>query len=76
MPMVVALDHTEEWMSTSALEACLPASESVSHAACSAGSQQNSELYYRMVDPLAPMSLTGALWYQVWTLRLQLNHAR
>jgi sialate O-acetylesterase len=54
----------EEWMSTSALEACLPAADSVSHAACSAGSQQNSELYYRMVEPLAPMSLTGALWYQ------------
>jgi hypothetical protein len=54
----------EEWMSTSALESCLPASESVSHANCAAGSQQNSELYYRMVDPLAPSSLTGALWYQ------------
>lgn len=60
----------EEWMSTSALEACLPANESVSHAGCAAGSQQNSELYYRLVDPLAPMSLTGALWYvcaYAWT---------
>ena len=76
MSMVVVLDPTEEWMSTSALEVCLPASESVSHAGCSAGSQQNSELYYRMVDPLAPMSLTGALWYQVRNLCLQLNHAR
>ena len=54
----------EEWMSTSALEACLPANESRSHAGCAAGSQQNSELFYRMVDPLTPSSLTGALWYQ------------
>ena len=54
----------EEWMSTSALEVCLPANESVSHAKCAAGLQQNSELYYKMVDPLAPSSLTGALWYQ------------
>ena len=51
-------------MSTSALEACLPANESVSHANCAAGSQQNSELYYKMLEPLAPSSLTGALWYQ------------
>eukprot|EP00729_Bicosta_minor_P016387 gene16387-1736_t len=54
----------EEWMSTNALEACLPANESMSHAKCAAGSQENSELYYKMVDPLAPSSLTGALWYQ------------
>ena len=26
--------------------------------------QGNSDLYYKLVDPLAPMSLTGALWYQ------------
>lgn len=51
-------------MSTAALEVCLPAAESVSHAGCAAGSQANSDLYYKLVDPLAPMSLTGALWYQ------------
>ena len=42
------------------------ANESVSHAPCAAGSQQNSELYYKTVDPLAPMSLTGALWCVLW----------
>ena len=58
----------EEWMSTEALEACLPAGECVSHAGCAAGTQRNSDLYYALVDPLAPMSLTGALWYQVCAL--------
>lgn len=52
----------EMWMSTAALEACLPANESVSGAGCAAGSQDNSNLYYELVDPLAPMGLTGTLW--------------
>ena len=52
----------EMWMSPQALEQCLPANESVSGAGCAAGSQFNSNLYYELIDPLAPLSLTGTLW--------------
>jgi len=55
-------------MSTEALEQCLPPDESVSHAGCAAGQQHNSDLYYGHVDPLAPMSLSAAYWYQVQQL--------
>ena len=54
----------EMWMSPQALEQCLPANESVSGNGCAAGSQFNSNLYYELVDPLAPLSLTGTFWYQ------------
>lgn len=49
-------------MSPQALEQCLPANESISGAGCAAGSQFNSNLYYELIDPLAPFSLTGTLW--------------
>ena len=52
----------EMWMSPQALEQCLPANESISGAGCAAGSQFNSNLYYELIDPLAPLALTGTLW--------------
>lgn len=55
----------EMWMSPQALEQCLPANESVSGAGCAAGSQFNSNLYYELIDPLAPLSLTGTLWCEL-----------
>ena len=100
-------------MSPTALEVCLPARDSVSHANASAqpdygkeivttnihepgvvlyslvfhrlrsqysqysqysknempsvvgAGEHNSDDFYKMIQPLAPMSLTGILWYQV-----------
>ena len=57
----------EEWMDPAALEICLPASDSKSHANASAQpdyGEHNSDDFYAMIQPLAPMSLTGILWYQ------------
>jgi sialate O-acetylesterase len=54
----------EMWMSTDALQVCLPPNEAVDGAPCAAGVQQNSILYDSSIAPLAPMRLSGALWYQ------------
>ena len=55
-------------MDPAALEVCLPARDSVSHANASAQpdyGEHNSNDFYGMIQPLASMSLNGILWYQV-----------